>query len=169
MSDLISQGETERWREDFPFKTEIEEYVTRRDFLRLLVIVSVGLAFGNTIIGLLSLGPKSSGLPKLDLGSVDGIAPGSSRVFSYPTSDVPAILIRRANGEYIAFHQKCPHLACPVTYHPEDGESLRCHCHNGAFDLRTGQGIQGPPRELRPLKEVVLKVEHGNLFAVGLS
>lgn len=169
MSDLISRGETERWREDFSFKTEIEEYVTRRDFLRLLVIVSAGLAFGNIVIGLLSLGPKPSGLPKLDLGPADNIAPGSSRVFSYPTSDVPAILIRRSNGEYIAFHQKCPHLACPVTYHPEDGESLRCHCHNGVFDLRTGQGIQGPPRELRALREVVLNVEQGTLFAIGLA
>ncbi len=158
-----------RWKEDFPFKTEIEEYVTRRDFLRFLLIVSSGFVFGNFFIFLKTLESKNELFHELDLGPESGLLEGTSKTFHYPTENDPALLIRRANGEYIAFHQKCPHLACPVTYHPEEGESIRCHCHNGLFDINTGRGIQGPPREFRPLREVLLKRENGRLLAVGLS
>ena len=134
-----------------------------------LLIVSGGLACGNIFISLKALESKSTDFPTPDLGPADMLALGTSQVFNYPTKNIPALLIRRTNGEYIAFQQKSPHLACPVTYHAQNGESLRCYCHNGAFDLRTGQGIQGPPRELRPLKEVLLKNDGTRLWAIGLS
>jgi len=164
----MSDSREPRWQEDFPCKTELEEYITRRDFLRFLLVVSGGLVFGNLFVMFKSFEPQNIGALRLDLGPAQDMMPGSSKVFHYPTEKDPALLIRRANGDFIAFHQKCPHLQCPITYHPEAGESLRCHCHNGVFDLKSGRGIEGPPREFRPLREVVL--ERGErVWAVGLS
>ena len=82
----------------------------------------------------------------------------------------PAILVRRESGELVAFQQKCTHLACPVAYEASRAgqpEHLSCHCHNGRFDVATGEGVSGPPRELRPLGRVALEVDRGRVYAVG--
>ena len=82
------------------------------------------------------------------------------------------MLIRRLNGDFIAFQQKCTHLACPVAYEKGKdgkGEGLSCHCHNGSFDINTGEGLTGPPRELRPLPRLKLKIEGDKVFAIGFD
>lgn len=55
-----------RWKETCPFKTEIEEYVTRRDFLRFLLVVSSGFVFGNFFIFLKTLESKNELFHELD-------------------------------------------------------------------------------------------------------
>jgi arsenite oxidase small subunit len=105
------------------------------------------------------------------LGPATQLATGAWRVFAYPDAETPAILIRREGGELVAFQQKCTHLACPVAYERSkagEDECLSCHCHNGRFDVATGKGVSGPPRELRPLRRVELTVEGGELYATGL-
>lgn len=158
----------QRWVEDFPFKTELEEYVTRRDFLRLLLVVSGGFMFGNLFVLFRSFEGSRLVTDRMDLGPTNVLSPGKSMVFNYPDESSPKILIRRLSGEYIAFDLKCPHLQCPIAYEVDKGESLVCHCHNGVFDLNTGRGIQGPPREFRPLQEVKLELSD-RLWAVGIS
>jgi nitrite reductase/ring-hydroxylating ferredoxin subunit len=157
-----------RWKEDFPFKTELEEYIARRDFLRFLLVVSGGFVLGNLFVMFRSFEQTREVFEKLDLGVAEQLSPGTSRVFYYPTDKDPRILIRRLNGSFIAFDLKCPHLQCPISYEVNGKENLVCHCHNGVFDLNTGRGIQGPPREFRPLREVVLEVGE-RIWAVGLS
>ena len=108
---------------------------------------------------------------RVELGASDQLAPGQWRVFRYPDDKTPAILVRRESGELVAFQQKCTHLACPVAYQPGregQAECLSCHCHNGRFDVATGKGVSGPPRELRPLARVALESKNGRLYAVGL-
>ena len=41
---------TPKWREDFPFESEGDDFVTRRDFTRFLCIISAGFATGNAWI-----------------------------------------------------------------------------------------------------------------------
>jgi nitrite reductase/ring-hydroxylating ferredoxin subunit len=82
------------------------------------------------------------------------------------------MLIRRLDGEFVGFLQKCTHLACPVAYEQNrdgKGEGLSCHCHNGSFDINTGEGLAGPPKGLRPLPMLKLKVENDRIFAVGFN
>lgn len=161
-----------KWREDFPVEQEFDDFITRRDFVRFLGLVSAGMVVGNASIVVRSLAKEEGPFPEMPIPDSGRLQPGQWLVFHYPDRRTPAILIRRENGEYISFHQKCPHLACPVTYHPsegEKGETIRCHCHNGRFDIDTGQGVQGPPRELRPLRQVVLRVEEDQVVAVGLN
>ena len=161
-----------KWREDFPYESENDEHVTRREATRFLLLVSAGLALGNAAIWIRSRFPEGAPAGRVELGAADRLAPGEWAVFSYPDEHTPAILIRRKNGELIAFQQKCTHLACPVAYErgaSGDGEHLSCRCHNGRFDVATGEGISGPPRELRPLRRVALEVTGGRLYAVGLA
>lgn len=162
-----------KWREDFPVEQEFDDFVTRRDFVRFLGLVSAGLMVGNASIVVKALTERDgSPLPEVPVAGAEKLAPGEWMTFDYPTRKTPAILIRRESGEYIAFLQKCPHLACPVSYHKSGGghgEHIGCHCHNGRFDIGTGKGTQGPPRELRPLRQVVLRIEPGAITAIGLN
>lgn len=161
-----------KWREDFPIEQEFDDHITRRDFVRFLGLVSAGLMVGNASIFVRSLAGEEGPFPEVAVAGAEKLEPGNWMTFHYPDERHPAILIRRENGTYIAFHQKCPHLACPVSYHKSDGERgehIGCHCHNGRFDIDTGKGTQGPPRELRPLRQVVLRVEQDRIVATGLN
>jgi nitrite reductase/ring-hydroxylating ferredoxin subunit len=160
-----------KWREDFPFETEGDEYITRRDFTRFLCIISAGFATGNGWILWRSVAGTRDSLPRMEVCRTTDLQPGEWRVFNYPDEKTPAMLIRRLNGEFVAFMQKCTHLSCPVQYerHGKDGEALTCHCHNGTFDIGTGEGVSGPPREFRPLPRVALQIEDDRVVAVGLA
>jgi nitrite reductase/ring-hydroxylating ferredoxin subunit len=161
-----------KWREDFPIEQELDDFITRRDFVRFLGLVSAGMLVGNASILVKSLTEEEGPFPEVAIEGAADLKAGSWMVFHYPSDKTPAILIRRESGEYISFLQKCPHLACPVSYHKsEDGrdEHIGCHCHNGRFDIESGKGTQGPPRELRPLRQVVLRVEGDRITAVGLN
>jgi len=160
-----------KWREDFPYESENDEHVTRRDATRFLLLVSGGLALGNGLIWVRAHLEGDAPAPRVGLGAASQLAAGTWRVFAYPDPQTPALLIRRESGELIAFQQKCTHLACPVAYERSSAgqdECLSCHCHNGRFDVATGHGVSGPPRELRPLRRVALEVEGDQLYAVGL-
>ncbi len=160
-----------KWREDFPYESDNDEYITRRDATRFLLLVSGGLALGTGLVWVRARAPGQPPEPRVALGKASQLAPGEWRVFAYPDADTPAILIRREGGELVAFQQKCTHLACPVAYQRSaagQGECLSCHCHNGRFNVATGEGVSGPPRELRPLGRVALEIAGDELFAVGI-
>lgn len=161
-----------KWREDFPIEQEYDDFITRRDFVRFLGLVSAGMMVGSASIAVKSLTAEEGPFPETLIEGAGALRPGNWMVFRYPNDKTPAILIRRENGEYIAFLQKCPHLACPVSYHPSEdgrGEYIGCHCHNGRFDVESGKGTQGPPRELRPLRQVVLRMDGDEVIAIGLN
>lgn len=167
-----SEKETPKWREDFPYETEADEFISRRDFTRFLVLISAAFVTGHAWILAKFLRRQSAAASEVVICRADEIAPGSWRVFHYPNENTPAILIRRDNGEFVAFQQRCTHLACPVAYERAnngEAESLTCHCHNGRFDIASGEGIGGPPRELRPLPKISLRVSDGKITATGIS
>ncbi|MCC6547835.1 Rieske (2Fe-2S) protein [Candidatus Sumerlaeota bacterium] len=161
-----------KWREDFPIEQEFDDFITRRDFVRFLGLVSAGLMVGNASVVVSSLTHEEGPFPEMEVAGAADMKPGGWMVYKYPNEKTAAILIRRENGEYISFLQKCPHLACPVSYHrsnDEEGEHIGCYCHNGRFEVETGRGTQGPPRELRPLRQVVLRVDENSVTAIGLN
>lgn len=168
-------GNPERWTTEFSIDVETEEWASRRNFLRILSLVSGGFAAANSVAFLRPLltdnrNAGGTAVGKMALCHAEELHKGDWRVFLYPDHDHPAILIRRLNGEYLAYAQKCPHLSCPVTYQCEaaqNSESLVCHCHNGRFDLASGKGVAGPPRELRALTRIAVLQEQGIVWAVG--
>ncbi len=100
------------------------------------------------------------------LGRVDEVAVGGTRTFAYPAEQDPCLLVRADERTFVAYSQKCTHLSCAVVPSVEDGV-LRCPCHDGVFDLRSGVPLAGPPR--RPLTRVRLEIRDGRIFAAGVE
>ena len=76
-------------------------------------------------------------------------------------------LIRDAQGDFLAVHQRCPHLGCNVLWQP-DRHQFVCPCHASAYDIR-GEVIRPPaPRalDIYPMfiENNVVKVDTGRLI-----
>jgi len=155
------------WREDFPIDWPQDQYVERRDFMKFLVLTSVALTVGQFwIVGLNWLRRRSGLPPARRVASLSEIPSGGSLVFQYPGELDNCVLIRRSERELLAYSQKCTHLSCAVIPEPEKGV-LRCPCHEGSFDLRSGSPTAGPPR--RPLPRVTLEVRGQDIYATGVE
>jgi nitrite reductase/ring-hydroxylating ferredoxin subunit len=152
---------------DFPYDRGEEAQVTRREFCNFLAVTSTALfvsAAGFAGKALLEQNRAQQFTPAKIEGAA-ALAPGSSLNFRYPTEKDTAILIRAADGQYFAYGQKCTHLSCPVYFEREHGR-LECPCHEGGFDMRTGNVLYGPPP--RPLDSIELEVrEGGEVWALG--
>lgn len=152
------------WRQDFPLTSAGEDEVTRREFVRYLVLASGGFAAGNVGIALWSsLRSINEGDPR-PIVTLDRVPEGSAYLFRYPTGADPAILVRLPGGELRAFSQKCTHLGCVVYYDAPTGH-LECPCHEGHFDATTGNVLAGPPP--RPLGRIDVEVRDGTVWALA--
>jgi Rieske Fe-S protein len=152
------------WRQDFPLTSAGEDEVTRREFVRYLVLASGGFAAGNVGIALWSsLRSINHGAPRpiIDLAR---LPKGMAHLFDYPTDADPAILVHLPGGELRAFSQKCTHLGC-VVYYRSGSEEMECPCHEGHFDAVTGEVLAGPPQ--RPLGRIDVEVRDGTVWALG--
>ena len=151
---------------DFPYERGEEAHVTRREFCNFLALTSTALfvsAAGFAGKAAFDSGGAESFEPRRIEGA-EALAPGSALNFRYPTEEDSAILVRAADGQYHAYGQKCTHLACPV-YYERQRQRLECPCHEGGFDVRTGNVLYGPPP--RPLDQIVLEVRGAEVWAVG--
>jgi nitrite reductase/ring-hydroxylating ferredoxin subunit len=165
--DGRAHSEQPRWRQDFPIEWAQDNYVSRRDFTRFMALTSLAFVVGQFVILFQNFLRRQRGeLPLQEIGGIDEIPVGGSHVFHYPTPDTPGILVRLDEQTFVAYQQQCTHLACPVIPQPEVGR-LHCPCHEGVFDLRTGQPLVGPPR--RPLPRIRLEVQAGKIYAAGVE
>ena len=152
------------WRQDFPLTSAGEDEVTRREFVRYLVLASGGFAAGNVGIALWSsLRSVNQGEPTA-IVALDQVPEGTAHLFDYPGGADPAILVHLPGGELRAFSQKCTHLGCVVYYQPDRGE-MECPCHEGRFDAATGDVLAGPPQ--RPLGRIDVEVRDGTVWALA--
>jgi nitrite reductase/ring-hydroxylating ferredoxin subunit len=155
------------WRRDFPIDRPQDDYVARRDFVKFLVLTSLGLAAGQLWIAFRQWwrGPAAEA-ERREIPGAFGLPVGGSVVFAYPGPDDPCVLVRVSDTEWVAYGQKCTHLSCAVIPQPERGV-FHCPCHEGLFELRTGRPLAGPPR--RPLPRVTLSVGNGRVYATGIE
>lgn len=154
----------EVWRKDFPFTSAGEDAVTRREFVRYLVLASGGFAAGNVGVALWSsLHSINEGEPRPVVDLAD-VPEGTAHLFRYPTDADPAILVHMPGGELRAFSQKCTHLGCVVYYQPDTNE-MECPCHEGFFDADSGAVISGPPQ--RPLGRIDVEVRDGVVWSIA--
>ncbi|HTH06578.1 MAG TPA: ubiquinol-cytochrome c reductase iron-sulfur subunit [Ilumatobacteraceae bacterium] len=153
------------WKRDFPYQALSEEEVTRREFARYLVLGAGTIAVANVGIAVWTqLRSINTGEPRA-ITPVDDVAIGEPYLFRYPGDDDPAILLRLSDTEMVGFSQKCTHLGCVVYYEPDE-ERWHCPCHEGNFEVRTGDVISGPPT--RSLGRIDLEVrDDGMIWALG--
>ncbi len=155
------------WRQDFPIDWPQDLYVERRDFMKFMVLTSAAFTAGQFWIAAQNWYRRRNGqLAMQRIISVDEMAVGSAVGFTYPDEHEPCLLVRLSPREFVAFNQKCTHLSCAVVPRPAEG-SFYCPCHEGRFDLRTGEPTAGPPR--RPLTRVVLDIRGRDIYAVGIE
>lgn len=157
---------TAPFQAEFPYEREEEAQITRREFCNFLGLTSAALFVGAAgFAGKAALDAgKSETLAAAPINGAEVLALNSSLNFNYPTERDSAILIRTADGAYHAFGQKCTHLSCPV-YYSRDHHRLECPCHEGAFDVATGNVLYGPPP--RPLDVIELETRDGQVWATG--
>jgi Rieske Fe-S protein len=152
------------WRRDFPYTSAGEEAVTRREFARYLVLASGGFAAGT--LGVAAWTSARTPRPPVDPAPIIAVADigmGASHLFRFPTAEDPAVLVRLGATDFVAFSQKCTHLGC-VVY--RSGDEFECPCHEGFFDVRTGEVLAGPPE--RPLVQIAVEVrDDGRVWATG--
>lgn len=165
MSDS-SSGEQPLWREEFSIQTNEEQYISRRQFGKFLMLTSVGMCAGNVWLLLRSRLESPPNYPALSLGNEAALPVGGVRLFQYPTESDPCLLLHPDEETFVAYSQKCTHLSCAVFYSDETKE-IECPCHNGAFSVKTGEVLKGPPP--RPLPRIILENRQGELFAVGVD
>ncbi|MCP2322018.1 Rieske Fe-S protein [Hamadaea flava] len=145
-----------------------DDLTSRRDYLRIAVTVSGGLAVGGiaTAAGLFHRHGDGTAEP---LRIADRIDPGQSVAFAYPGDEDWAVAIRLADGTLVAYSSICTHLACGVLWRADRGEhgELYCPCHEGVFDARTGRVTAGPPP--RPLPRVIVEERADGIYATGTA
>jgi nitrite reductase/ring-hydroxylating ferredoxin subunit len=154
------------WRDEFSVYSGDEKYVSRRQFSKFLVLTSLGLFVGNLWILLRSWFSRKPVYPVTAVAHAEEVPVGGVKLFPYPTPQDQCILLRTGADTYVAFSQKCTHLSCAVFY-SSAADRFECPCHHGAFSVRDGAPLQGPPR--RPLPRILLSRKGDVLFASGIQ
>ena len=165
--DRRPESEYPFWRKEFPIDQDAESNRNRRHFFGAAVVAGGALACGQLVSN--KLGPQESLAESPDEPlnlekNFNDLDDGEAILFHYPNHRSPCLFIRLSESSYVAYLQKCTHLACPVIPHAHENE-LHCPCHHGTFDLATGEPIAGPPRE--PLPKVPVAVSETGTITVG--
>lgn len=156
-----------RWRRDFPIDWPEDDYVSRRELVKFIVLTSGAFAVGQLWIVLKGFFQRKHGpSERTPIAGAFELEIGGAKTFEYPKGSTPRLLVRTGPKAFVAYDQQCTHLQCPVVPAVDKG-MLHCPCHNGWFDLTTGRPLAGPPR--RRLPRVSLEVEDGTVFATGVE
>ncbi|HKZ81115.1 MAG TPA: Rieske 2Fe-2S domain-containing protein [Pyrinomonadaceae bacterium] len=159
--------EQPKWRQDFPTDWPQDHYVARRDFTKFMVLISLAFTTGQFWLVLKNYLRKREGqLPPQEIATVEQVPIGGALPFAYPEAHDSCLLLRTGEKSFIAFSQKCTHLSCAVLPQPDQGR-FYCPCHEGSFDLATGEPLAGPPQ--RPLPRISLEVRGGTIYALGVE
>jgi cytochrome b6-f complex iron-sulfur subunit len=146
---------------DFPIERVEAEHVSRREFAKFLCLVSGGMAVGSGWVAVKDrLFPPHRIQNAVFVCKTADVPPGGTHPFTVPGAKTPFILIHLNDGSWRAYEQKCTHLSCAVFYQPA-ADKIQCPCHNGWFDARTGNVLQGPPP--RPLRRLEVMVNDGEI------
>jgi len=165
VTDPAGPPEAPVWRRDFPYSSAGEDDVTRREFVRFLMLGSGVLAAGTVGAAALTSAQGQEHPAARKIVAESDVHADQGYLFTYPTDHDPAILLRRPDGSLAAFSQKCTHLGC-VVYLDAGADRLLCPCHEGGFSAATGDVEFGPPE--RPLPRITVEVRGGDVWATGV-
>lgn len=162
-----NKSQHKQWEGEFPYHWDADELVSRRNLLHFAVYTSGTLFLGTGLLALLGRArAHTRPTARKQVASVNEIPPGGFLYFNYPGPSDQAVLLRLADGTFVAYSQTCTHLSCSVYYQREQNR-LFCPCHEGVFDPSNGQPVAGPP--VRPLPRIKLESDGMNLFATGVE
>ncbi|MBP1934587.1 Rieske 2Fe-2S domain-containing protein [Ammoniphilus resinae] len=147
-----------------------ERSIDRRSFMKTLAGAAGLFAVSTLPWGAVAakelMGLNNKKYPELEIAKLNQVAVGDAVEFAYPGEHDSALLVRLGENEFKAYQNACTHLRCPVFWSKER-DQLVCPCHHGFFDVKSGEPTAGPPR--RALPEIVIKVDGGSIYAVGVK
>ncbi len=153
------------WHNDFPIDWPQDEYISRRDFSKFMILTSLAFAAGQVYLVVRNAVRSNAAAPSArEIAAVADVPVGGAVFFTYPNENNPCVLVRTGEDQFVAYNQQCTHLMCPVVPQVEQNQ-LYCPCHHGVFELATGNPIAGPPP--RPLARITLAVRDGRIYATG--
>ncbi len=156
-----------KWRLDFPIDSAEDGHIARRDFSWFLLLTSGAFVAGQLWIAAQNMLRRARGRPPiLEVARTADIPSGSAVSFQYPDPHSPCLLVRLDEARFVAYDQRCSHLACAVIPRPDQGR-LACPCHKGFFDIESGVPLAGPPR--RPLPRIQLEIRGDVIYATGVE
>ena len=79
---------------------------------------------------------------------------GEVRVYDI---DGQMIALAFVGGTFYAFDDTCTHEMCSLSEGDLDGTTVICPCHEGEYDITTGEVLDGPPPE--PITTYPVRVE----------
>lgn len=89
------------------------------------------------------------------LDGADKLPKHAAMIFKF--AGRPAILLHHDDDTWTALSAVCTHLGCTVQF-DQERNAIRCACHGGIYDARTGANISGPPpKPLTAFKAQVLE------------
>ncbi|MFQ9868192.1 MAG: Rieske 2Fe-2S domain-containing protein [Bilophila wadsworthia] len=144
----------------------------RRAFLKSATgLIGAGMVLSlGAVLGVSAVGPtlENQSPQWVNAGNEKDFPVGgiTSVTLSYPrkqafhveNKEVPVLVRRDSDKDFICFSSSCPHLGCAVSW--MSFPAFKCACHGGAFD-RDGNVIAGPPPA--PLARLPWKLEDGIL------
>lgn len=75
--------------------------------------------------------------------------------------DGQLIAVAVVDGRYYAFDDTCTHARCSLADGDLSGTTIICACHDGEYDVTTGEVLDGPPPE--PLETYRVRVVDGEV------
>jgi Rieske Fe-S protein len=150
-------------RAQFPYHWDTDEFTTRRDLLRMAVLTSGAIFAATVAIAVRGAFASRTRGSRMAIIRADEIPPGEAHYFNYPDDGEQAVLINLPGRGFVAYSQRCTHLACAVRYEA-DQQRLHCPCHEGVFSVETGDPTAGPPQ--RRLPRIRLEEQDGVIYAI---
>ena len=130
-----------------------DELNTRRAFLAaagaagLLYAAALAYPIYRYLASPEEMAMEATAVTEVTLKDAQKLPLASVLMFKFGTA--PAMLIRHADGRWIALSAVCTHLGCTVQYEPQ-ADRIHCACHGGVYNAYTGANVSGPPP--KPLK-----------------
>jgi thiosulfate dehydrogenase [quinone] large subunit len=96
-----------------------------------------------------------------DLGSTASVA------FKIPADGHPGVIVKLADGSFVAYDATCTHQGCTVAY-DAGSRLLACPCHGSRYDPAQGAKVVAGPAP-RPLAELPIKIDQatGSITLAG--
>ena len=153
-----------------------EQASGRRVSRRQLVASGATGAAAALVTGPSLADARSVAYPRLRIVALSKLRENRPIKFNYPLEAQPNVLLDMGRGvphgvgpgkSIVAYSILCQHMGCPVEYR-RDALEFYCPCHQSRYDPeRLGSIIQGVA--MTPLPRVLLKVQNGAVWAVGVD
>ena len=92
-----------------------------------------------------------------EIANIKQLQSAPSVAFSVPANGDPGVIVKLADGSFVAYDAVCTHAGCTVAYDAGSGQ-LACPCHGSRFDPAAGAKVVAGPAP-RPLTELPIKVD----------